>query len=182
MGATRDEQTITLAGGCFWCVDAAFRTLDGVLDTTCGYAQGDLPRPTYADVCGGRTGHAEAVRLRFDPQRLPLRRVLEVFFAIHDPTSRDRQGADVGPQYRSGIYYGDAAQGEQVRALVDALVGAMGPRVVTEVQPLRVFWPAEAEHQDYYARHPGQGYCQAVIRPKLDAVRSGFAGLLRAPR
>ena len=175
--APSSEQTITLAGGCFWCVDAALRALDGVLETTCGYAQGALPNPTYAEVCSGRTGHAEAARLRFAPQRLPLHRVLEVFFAIHDPTSRDRQGADVGPQYRSGIYCSDETQCAQVRSLVEA----MGPQVVTEVQALRVFWPAEAEHQDYYARHPGQGYCQVVIRPKLDTVRSAFASLLRAP-
>ena len=176
MDATRDEQTITLAGGCFWCVEAAFRELDGVLGVVSGYAQGELPNPSYAEVCSGRSGHAEAAQLRFDPRALPLGRVLDVFFAIHDPTTRDRQGADVGPQYRSGIYYADDAQGAQVRTYVAEL----GPEVVTEVEPLRVFWPAEAQHQDYYARHPDAGYCRVVISPKLEHLRQAFAAQRRA--
>ena len=175
MDATRDEQTITLAGGCFWCVEAAFRELDGVLEAVSGYAQGELPNPSYAEVCTGRSGHAEAVRLRFDPRVLPLGRVLDVFFAVHDPTTRDRQGADVGPQYRSGVYYSDDAQGAQVRSYVAEL----GPEVVTEVEPLRVFWPAEAQHQHYYARHPDAGYCRVVIAPKLEHLRQAFAAQRR---
>ena len=176
MDASRNGQTITLAGGCFWCVEAALRELDGVLEALSGYAQGEWPNPSYEDVCSGRSGHAEAVRVRFDPRVLPLRRLLDVFFAIHDPTTRDRQGADVGPQYRSGIYCSDDAQGAQVRAYVDEL----GPEVVTEVEPLRAFWPAEAQHQDYYARHPDAGYCRIVIAPKLAHLRQAFAAQRRA--
>ncbi len=176
MDATRDEQTITLAGGCFWCVEAAFRELDGVLEALSGYAQGALPNPSYAEVCTGRSGHAEAVRLRFDPRVLPLARVLDVFFAIHDPTTRDRQGADVGPQYRSGVYYADEAQGAQVRAYVAEL----GPEVVTELEPLRAFWPAEREHQDYFAKHPDAGYCRIVIAPKIAHLRQAFSAQRRA--
>lgn len=169
-----DTAGITLAGGCFWCLEAAFLLVDGVLDVTSGYAQGTVDHPTYAQVCTGRTGHAEAVRIRFAPSRVSLRQLLDVFFLIHDPTTRDRQGADVGPQYRSGIYVERPEDEDLVRRYVEALAGSGrwgGAPVVTEIEPLRAFWPAEAEHQRYFERHPGQGYCQVVIAPKLEKLR-----------
>ncbi len=174
-------ETITLAGGCFWCVEAAMLALDGVLEATSGYAQGHVEQPTYEQVCGGRTGHAEAVRVRFDPSRLSLRRLLDVFFTIHDPTTLNRQGADVGPQYRSGIYFEQpqhrAAVLEYLQELRNEGVYGSQP-IVTEVEPLRVFWPAEPYHQRYFEQHPEQGYCQVVIAPKMAKLRRNFAGQL----
>ena len=174
-------ETITLAGGCFWCVEAAVLALDGVLEATSGYAQGHVEQPSYEQVCGGRTGHAEAVRVRFDPQRLSLQRLLDVFFTIHDPTTPNRQGADVGPQYRSGIYLEQPAHEATVREYVRGLEksGRYGSQaIVTEIEPLRVFWPAEAYHQRYFEQHPEQGYCQVVIAPKMAKVQREFAAQL----
>ena len=178
-------ETITLAGGCFWCVEAALLALDGVLEATSGYAQGHVDQPSYEQVCSGRTGHAEAVRVRFDPQRLSLRRLLDVFFTIHDPTTPNRQGADVGPQYRSGIYLEQPGHEQAVRDHVRELQrsGRHGQPIVTEIEALRVFWPAEDYHQRYFEHHPEQGYCQVVIAPKLAKVQRDFAQqLARAPR
>ena len=174
-------ETITLAGGCFWCVEAAVLALDGVLEATSGYAQGHVEQPSYEQVCGGRTGHAEAVRVRFDPQRLSLQRLLDVFFTIHDPTTPNRQGADVGPQYRSGIYLEQPAHEAAVREYVRGLekTGRYDSQaIVTEIEPLRVFWPAEAYHQRYFEQHPEQGYCQVVIAPKMAKVQREFAAQL----
>ena len=174
-------ETITLAGGCFWCVEAAVLALDGVLEATSGYAQGHVDQPSYEQVCGGRTGHAEAVRVRFDPRRLSLQRLLDLFFTIHDPTTPNRQGADVGPQYRSGIYLEQAAHEAAVREYVRGLEqsGRYGAQpIVTEIEPLHVFWPAEAYHQRYFEQHPEQGYCQVVIAPKMDKVQREFAAQL----
>ena len=175
-------ETITLAGGCFWCVEAAFNAVDGVLEATSGYAQGQVQQPTYEQVCGGRTGHAEAVRVRFDPSRLSLDEVLAMFFTIHDPTTPNRQGADVGTQYRSGIYFEQPEHEAAVRAHLAQLSasGAYGHApIVTEVEPLQVFWPAEPYHQRYFERHPEQGYCQAVIAPKMHKLQQRFAVKLR---
>lgn len=176
------SQRITLAGGCFWCLDAAYRRLRGVLHVECGYSNGHTPNPSYREVCTGRTGHAEVVRLDFDPEVLPLDTVLEVFFTLHDPTTPNRQGHDIGPQYRSGIYTHDAQQLAAVRRFVQQL-GAQqvfSAPIVTEIAPESNYSPAEPEHQDYFARHPYQGYCVAVIAPKLDKLRRRHAALLRS--
>ncbi|WP_018913239.1 peptide-methionine (S)-S-oxide reductase MsrA [Thiomonas sp. FB-6] len=177
-------ETITLAGGCFWCVEAAVLALDGVLEATSGYAQGQVDQPSYEQVCGGRTGHAEAVRVRFDPRRLSLQALLDLFFTIHDPTTPNRQGGDVGPQYRSGIYFEQPEHEAVVREYLRRLEqgGRYGGQpIVTELEALRVFWPAEAYHQRYFEQHPEQGYCQVVIAPKMAKVQREFAGRL-APK
>ncbi len=172
-------ETITLGGGCFWCLEAVYEQVDGVLAVESGYSNGHVERPTYEQVCGGRTGHAEVVRVTFDTERIALRDILEIFFAIHDPTTRDRQGNDVGPQYRSGIYVHDAAQEAVAREVLAEANAAHGGRVVTELEPVRNYWRAEDYHQHYYARHPGQGYCAFVIAPKLDKFRLTFAARVR---
>jgi peptide-methionine (S)-S-oxide reductase len=170
---------ITLGGGCFWCVEAAFSGLRGVQAAVSGYAQGQLDNPSYEQVCSGRSGHAEVVRVSYDPARLDLDTLLQVFFTIHDPTTPNRQGADVGTQYRSGIYVDAEAELAPVRALIAALQPRYAAPIVTETAVLRRFWPAEAYHQRYFERHPGQGYCQVVIAPKLDKLRQRFAPRLR---
>ena len=167
-------QTITLAGGCFWCVEAVFEQLRGVVDVQSGYGNGHASAPTYEAVCSGSTGHAEVVRVRFDPRRLALEDLLKVFFATHDPTTRNRQGADVGTQYRSGIYYGDESQRQVVERVLAEANHELGGRVVTEVEPLANYWPAEPYHQHYFANNPNQGYCAAVIGPKLEKFRRVF--------
>ena len=173
-------ETITLAGGCFWCVEAVFEQVRGVIDVQSGYSNGDAIRPSYEQVCTGDTGHAEVVRVRFDPTELPLADVLAIFFATHDPTSLNRQGNDVGTQYRSGIYWDDESQLpviDRVRAEADE---ALGGRVVTEVAAVRNYWPAEDYHQHYFAQHPTQGYCAAVIGPKVEKFRKVFKERLKA--
>lgn len=173
-------ELITLGGGCFWCLEAVYELVDGVTAVESGYANGHVADPRYEQVCAGDTGHAEVVRVAFDPQRITLREILEIFFAIHDPTTRDRQGHDVGPQYRSAIYWHDEAQRpvvEAVRAEVDA---ATGGRVVTELAPLTGYWRAEDYHRHYFARHPGQGYCAFVVAPKVEKFRRTFRQRLRA--
>ena len=167
-------QTITLAGGCFWCVEAVFEQLRGVVDVQSGYSNGHAPAPTYEAVCSGSTGHAEVVRIRFDPRRLALEDVLKVFFATHDPTTRNRQGADVGTQYRSGIYYGDESQRQVIDRVFAEANHELGGQVVTEVEPLANYSPAEPYHQHYFANNPNQGYCAAVIGPKLEKFRRVF--------
>ena len=173
-------ETITLAGGCFWCVEAAMLALDGVLEATSGYAQGHVEDPSYEQVCRGTTGHAEAVRVRFDPQRLSLQRLLDVFFTIHDPTTPNRQGADVGPQYRSGIYFEQPQHEAALRDYMNRLRASAryAQPIVTEVEALRVFWPAEAYHQRYFEQHPEQGYCQVVIAPKMAKLQRDFGSEL----
>ncbi len=164
-------ESIVFGGGCFWCVEAAFRMVKGVLGTTPGYAGGTTPRPGYEEVCAGHTGHAEVVRVDFDPALVSLAELLEVFFEIHDPTSLNRQGADVGTQYRSVILY----SGDEQRAAAEAFIREAASRysrpIVTELKELDVFWPAEDYHFDYFARHPGRPYCRAVIAPKLEKLR-----------
>ncbi|KAB1656865.1 peptide-methionine (S)-S-oxide reductase MsrA [Pseudoclavibacter chungangensis] len=164
-----------LAGGCFWCLDAVYRTIRGVRDVVSGYTGGATPHPSYEAVCTGRTGHAEAVRVDFDETVVPGDVILDIFFTLHDPRQLNRQGADVGTQYRSGMYYADDEQRaafEAARARADELWDG---GVVTEIEPLGEFWPAEDYHQDFFAKNPGQGYCQMVAVPKVLKVRKSFA-------
>jgi peptide-methionine (S)-S-oxide reductase len=179
MGKT---EKATLGGGCFWCVEAVFNQLQGVESAISGYAGGDVPSPTYEAVCGGDTGHAEVVEVTFDPDLLSYREVLEVFFTVHDPTTIDRQGADVGSQYRSVVFTHSAEQQATARALIAELdaEGVWDGPIVTQVEPAPTFYPAEDYHQEYYARNPGQGYCQAVIRPKLAKFRKAWSAKLKS--
>ncbi|UZD54076.1 peptide-methionine (S)-S-oxide reductase MsrA [Caldimonas aquatica] len=178
-GAQRE--TIYLAGGCFWCLEAVYDRVEGVLDVESGYANGHVERPTYEEVCRGDTGHAEVVKVVFDPARIALRELLEIFFVIHDPTTLNRQGNDVGPQYRSGIYWVDPRQADVAREVIASLAtsGAVAGRVVTEVEPLRQYWPAEDYHQNYFAKHPHQGYCSYVVAPKVEKFMKTFSSKLR---
>jgi peptide-methionine (S)-S-oxide reductase len=176
------SETATLAGGCFWCIEAALQILKGVHDVRPGYAGGHVANPTYEQVCGKKTGHAEVVQVTFDPGVISYRDILEVFFTAHDPTTKDRQGNDVGPQYRSAIFTHSDAQ----RATADDVIReftaekAFDAPIVTEVKPLDTFWPAEPEHLDYYRRNPAQPYCAYVISPKIAKVRKKFAARLKA--
>ncbi len=173
-------QTITLGGGCFWCLEAVYELVDGVLAVESGYANGQVPQPTYEQVCGGDTGHVEVVKVSFDADRITLREVLEIFFTIHDPTTLNRQGNDVGTQYRSGIYWTDPAHeavAREVRAEADA---ANRGRVVTELLALDSYWRAEDYHQHYFANHPGQGYCAFVVAPKVEKFRKTFRARVKS--
>ena len=171
----------TFAGGCFWCTEAVYQQLKGVQSVTSGYIGGTVPNPTYEQVCGKRTGHAEAVQIEYDPAQVSYEQLLEVFFTTHDPTTKDRQGADVGPQYRSAVFYHDAEQkriAEEVIRRLDAARVFPG-KIVTEVTQASVFYPAEDYHQDYFAKNPFQPYCQAVAAPKVAKVRKVFKDLLK---
>ena len=173
------HQTITLGGGCFWCLDAVYAQVRGVLQVQAGYSNGQAGQPSYEQVCTGRTGCVEVVRLTFDPQQISLQDILEIFFVVHDPTTLNRQGQDVGSQYRSGIYYENAEQKELADTLVrqlnqDKLLGAP---VLTEVLACQHFWPAEDYHQDFFAKNPQQAYCLAVAAPKVQKFRQTFARL-----
>ena len=172
----------TIGGGCFWCLEAVFREMTGVSSAQSGYAGGHMANPTYEEVCGKRTGHAEVVQVTFDPARLSFADLLRVFFTIHDPTTKDRQGADIGPQYRSIILTHGDEQEATAKAIIAEITAAglwMRP-IVTEIIPLTEFWPAEPEHDNYFARNPWSGYCQAVIAPKLAKFRKAFASTLKA--
>lgn len=171
----------TLGGGCFWCLEAVFSDLAGVRSVKSGYAGGHVPAPTYEQVCGKRTGHAEVVQVAFDPEVLSYADLLRVFFAIHDPTTKDRQGADVGPQYRSIVLTHSDEQRRAAQTVMDEIrdAGLYPDPLVTEVVPLDTFWPAEAYHDDYFARNPGQGYCRIVIAPKVAKFRKHFTDLLK---
>lgn len=173
----------TFGGGCFWCVETVFNQLHGVLEAESGYSNGHHPNPTYEDVCGGQTGHAEVVRVRFDPRLVSYQQLLEVFFAIHDPTTLNRQGNDIGTQYRSAIYTHDAQQAGLARAIIEELNISRVYRdpIVTEVAAVENYHPAEAYHQRYFEHHPEQGYCSVVIGPKVEKFRKTFADLLKAP-
>lgn len=168
------SESITLGGGCFWCTEAVYELVDGVTAVESGYCNGHVVNPSYEQVCEGHTGHVEVVRVTFDPAAIALREVLEIFFAIHDPTTPDRQGNDVGPQYRSGIYLHDESQRAVAQAVWDEAQAAHGGRVVTELEPLHHYWRAEAYHQHYYAQHPNQGYCAYVVAPKVEKFRKTF--------
>lgn len=175
-----ESETITLGGGCFWCTEAVFSALDGVLAVESGYSNGHVAKPTYEQVCGGETGHAEVVRVRFDPRRISLAELLEIFLATHDPTTLNRQGADVGTQYRSGIYVHDGEQAVVARRVLAEMAPRFDAPLVTEVEPERNYWPAEDYHQRYYAQHPHAGYCAFVISPKLAKLRKAYLSRLRA--
>jgi peptide-methionine (S)-S-oxide reductase len=168
-----NREVITLGAGCFWCVEAVFEQLRGVTKVVSGYAGGHTPNPTYQDVCGKNTGHAEVVQVTFDPQQISLRELLDVFFTTHDPTTPNRQGADVGSQYRSIILYQSPEQkqlAEQVISDLNAQQAWSAP-IVTEIKPLEAFYPAEPEHIQYYQRNQNQGYCRMVIEPKIAKLR-----------
>ena len=173
-------ETITLGGGCFWCLEAVYEQVDGVLAVESGYSNGQVVNPSYEQVCGGDTGHAEVVRVSFDNERISLREVLEIFFSIHDPTTLNRQGNDVGTQYRSGIYWHDPAQQTIARAVLDEVMQATSRRSVTELEREANYWRAEDDHQHYFANHPNQGYCSFVVAPKVEKFRRTFKARLRA--
>lgn len=177
---TTKHRTATLGGGCFWCLEAVYERVDGVTSVMSGYAGGHVSNPSYKQVCTGTTGHAEVVQVEYDPDVIAYRDLLEIFFTIHDPTTKDRQGADVGPQYRSIILYHDDAQRETAEAVIEELQSAFDDPIVTEVEPLDTFYPAEERHQNYYERNPGQPYCQAVITPKVNKLRQKHADRLKA--
>ncbi|WP_221029618.1 peptide-methionine (S)-S-oxide reductase MsrA [Actomonas aquatica] len=164
-------ESLILGGGCFWCVEAAYQMLPGVLAVESGYSGGHDPAPTYEAVCTGETGHAEVARITYDPSKVSLGEVLALFWRIHDPTTLNRQGDDVGTQYRSVIFYAGETQRVAAEASREAAKASWGDRIVTQIEPLTQFFPAEGYHQNYYARNPEQGYCRAVIRPKLDKVK-----------
>lgn len=174
-------ETATLAGGCFWCIEAVFQDLKGVRRVQSGYAGGSVAQPTYEEVCRGTTGHAEAVQIEFDPEVITFPEILEVFFAVHDPTTLNRQGADVGTQYRSAIFFHTPEQETQAREAIRAVEEAevWEGKIVTEVTPLEKFHPAEEYHDSYYSRNPGQPYCQAVINPKVASFRARFSHKLK---
>ncbi|HET8745302.1 MAG TPA: peptide-methionine (S)-S-oxide reductase MsrA [Ramlibacter sp.] len=175
------SETIVLGGGCFWCTEAVYKEVRGITDVESGYSNGQAQRPTYEEVCTGRTGHAEVVKLTYDPAQISLRQILEIFFVVHDPTQRDRQGNDVGTQYRSGIYTTTPEQKEQAEAMIREMSQEklFGKPIVTEVQPLSNYWPAEDYHQDFFERNPHQGYCLAVAAPKVAKFRKTFSELAR---
>jgi peptide-methionine (S)-S-oxide reductase len=176
---TERRETATLGGGCFWCLDAAYREIEGVTHVVSGYAGGERPNPTYEQVCTGRTGHAEVVQVEFDPDVISYADVLDIFWAIHDPTTLNRQGADVGTQYRSVIFYASDDERRAAEASRDAIRDAWPRPVVTEIVPLEAFYPAEEYHQDYFAKNPDHGYCQLIINPKLKKLRDRYAARLK---
>jgi peptide-methionine (S)-S-oxide reductase len=175
------SDTAVLGGGCFWCLEAVYQELRGVEKVTSGYAGGHSPAPTYRAVCSGTTGHAEVVRVVFDPEVISYREILEAFFAIHDPTTLNRQGGDTGTQYRSVILYADEEQKQVAEEMIRELeaLGRWSDSIVTELAPLLEFYPAERDHWDYYRRNPMQGYCQIVISPKLAKARKDLARLYK---
>ncbi|PYO41939.1 MAG: peptide-methionine (S)-S-oxide reductase [Gemmatimonadetes bacterium] len=177
------REVATLAGGCFWCLEAAFQDLKGVESVQSGYAGGRVANPSYEDVCTGTTGHAEVVQITFDPQIITFDDLLHVFFTIHDPTTLNRQGADVGTQYRSAIFYHSPEQKATAeRVIAELQAGKLWDEpVVTELKPLEAFYPAEEYHRDYYRRNPNQGYCRAVIAPKVAKVRKLYFDRLKQP-
>lgn len=176
-----DKQVLVLGGGCFWCTEAVYKEVQGVTDVESGYSNGHMKQPTYEQVCTGDTGHNEVVRLEYDPAVISTREVLEIFFAVHDPTTPNRQGNDVGTQYRSGIYFTTPEQEAEARAIIAELAkdDAFGRPIVTEVLALDNYCPAESYHQDFFERNPHQGYCMAVAAPKVAKFRKTFARLAK---
>ena len=183
MTATPQREVATLAGGCFWCLEAAFQDLRGVERVQSGYAGGRVANPSYEQVCTGTTGHAEVVQITFDPRVVSFDDLLHVFFTIHDPTTLNRQGADVGTQYRSAIYYHTPEQRAAAERVIVELQRehVWDDAIVTELKPLESFYPAEEYHRDYFRRNPNQGYCSAVIAPKVAKVRKLFLDKLKQP-
>jgi len=175
------SEALTVGGGCFWCVESVFNQVKGVHEAVSGYAGGARANPTYEQVCGGATGHAEVVQIRFDPARIGVKDLLRIFFTVHDPTTLNRQGADVGTQYRSVVFYADEAQraaAEAVRKEIEE-AGIYDAPIVTEIRPLDAFYPAEKYHQRYFENNPGQPYCQFVIAPKVAKFRKQFEDRLK---
>ena len=179
-----NNEVAVLGGGCFWCIEAVYTEIEGITGIMSGYAGGHTDNPSYYEVCGGRTGHAEVVSVEFDPGQITFPEILEVFFASHDPTTLNRQGADVGTQYRSVILYTSEEQKDQAAAFIKALdeSGEAGAPVVTELAPLEAFYPAEREHYRFYENNAGSMYCRIVIDPKMAKVRQKFASRLRQAR
>jgi peptide-methionine (S)-S-oxide reductase len=180
-GAQDGLEVATLAGGCFWCLEAVYDNLRGVVDVISGYAGGDAPNPSYREVCTGNTGHAEVVQITFDSSQVSFRELLEVFFTIHDPTTLNRQGADVGTQYRSAIFYHSPEQRATAEAVIRELENEQlwKDRIVTKISPLKEFYPAEDYHQEYFARNPNQPYCQVVVAPKVSKFRKKYMDRLK---
>jgi peptide-methionine (S)-S-oxide reductase len=181
MNQAASSEVATLAGGCFWCLEAVFREVDGVEKVVSGYTGGTIANPTYEQVCSGKTGHAEAVQVSFDPSKTSYREILEIFFSIHDPTTLNRQGTDVGTQYRSAIFY----HSEKQKAIAEELIAGLNKAhlwkkpIVTQIVPLHTFYLAEDYHQGYFAKHPEQGYCQMVISPKVNKFRQQWSNNLK---
>jgi peptide-methionine (S)-S-oxide reductase len=177
----KSTEMTTLAGGCFWCLEAVYDELKGVLDVVSGYSGGQVENPTYQQVVTGSTGHAEVVQITFDPAQISFREILGVFFTIHDPTTLNRQGADVGTQYRSAIFYHTEEQKEIAEDVIRDLEAEQiwNGKIVTEMTPLKQFFPAEDYHQEYYAKNPGQGYCRVVIAPKVTKFRNKYSEKLK---
>lgn len=173
-------ETATLGGGCFWCLEAAYQQIRGVEQVVSGYAGGQTVSPTYEQVSGGGTGHAEVVQVQFDPAVLSYTDVLDIFWAIHDPTTPGRQGNDVGSQYRSIILYADEEQKQVAEKSISTVAKLWPNPIVTQIEPLDKFYPAEDYHQNYFNNHPEQGYCQAVINPKLQKLRQKFTDRLKS--
>ncbi|HJV52742.1 MAG TPA: peptide-methionine (S)-S-oxide reductase MsrA [Noviherbaspirillum sp.] len=171
-------ETATLGGGCFWCLEAVYQELKGVQHVESGYAGGHLPDPTYEQVCEGTTGHAEVVRVTFDPGMVGYREILEIFFTIHDPTTPNRQGNDVGTQYRSVIFYHTPEQQEIAKQVIAAMANVWDAPIVTELKPAQDYYKAEDYHQNYFRQHPLQGYCAFVVAPKVAKFRKVFADKL----
>ena len=182
MSTKRPRESATLGGGCFWCLEAVYKELRGVERVVSGYAGGWDEHPTYERVCAGTTGHAEVVQLTFDPAEVSYRELLEVFFTIHDPTTLNRQGGDIGTQYRSAVFYHDPAQRETAETVIAEMTaaGVWDAPIVTQVVPLETFHPAEDYHQDYFERNPFQPYCRAVVAPKVSKFRKHFLERLKA--
>ena len=174
---TSHMELATFGGGCFWCLEAVFHKLRGVDRVVSGYMGGHTPNPDYDQVCSGRSGHAEVIQIQFDPASISYETLLQVFFSIHDPTTLNRQGADEGTQYRSIILTTSDAQRTAAKESLDAAQPAWGGRIITEVVPLEKFYPAESYHQDYYRKHPNEGYCKVVIKPKIDKLKKSPAVL-----
>ncbi|HEX8558401.1 MAG TPA: peptide-methionine (S)-S-oxide reductase MsrA [Pyrinomonadaceae bacterium] len=182
MSTERSGELATLGGGCFWCLEAVYKELRGVERVVSGYAGGWVENPTYRHVCEGTTGHAEVVQLTFDPGAVSYRELLEVFFTIHDPTTPNRQGGDVGTQYRSAIFYHTPAQREAAEQVIAEMTatGVWDAPIVTQVAPLEIFYPAEDYHQDYFENNPSQPYCRAVVAPKVAKFRKHFLERMKA--
>lgn len=175
-------ETITLGGGCFWCLEPIFADLVGVEDAVVGYSGGHVEDPSYQQVCTGRTGHAEVVQVTFDPETISLEEILKIFLTTHDPTTLNRQGADVGPQYRSAIFYNGEEQRQTAQRVIEEIdtAGIWGKPIVTEVAPFDEFYRAEEYHQEYYEKNPGAGYCRVVIAPKVAKFRKNYADQLKS--
>lgn len=176
MGST---ESIVLAGGCFWCLDAAYRLVNGVTKVTSGYSGGFIDNPSYYDVAGGMTGHAECVKVEFDAKKIKLDDILDIFWAQHDPTTLNRQGNDVGTQYRSAVFYSDASQKKIIDASIERAQKVWKDKIVTEVTPLVKFYEAEEDQQDFFDKHPELAYCQIIINPKLAKLRKKFTKLIK---